>query len=93
MWLSKYFLKGPAETDMNAQVPLTNYANLYHDGALKSYSANFRFILRRWVTDDNIAKLDAKVHNLQNIVELRRICIGTMDKYAGLRYNVRWKIR
>lgn len=50
---------------MKARLPLSNTARLYRDGALKSYSANVQFLLKRCVTDDDIAELDTEVRDLR----------------------------
>lgn len=64
-WLFKQFLTGPAEIKLKAQVKILNSANIFHGGALKSYSATFPFLLKPYVTDENMSRLDAKVCNLR----------------------------
>lgn len=65
IWLFKQLLTGPAEAGVEACVISTISINVYHEVALKSYSSIVQFLLKRIVTDDNVAKLNTQVHNLR----------------------------
>lgn len=70
MWLSKQFLTGPDDAAVKARITLRKSARFYHEGVLKLYSAIVQILLKRYVTDDNEAKLDAELQNLKE----RSIC-------------------
>lgn len=71
MWLFKQYFTGLAEAAVKAKVTITSSAKCYHKGALKSYSAIVQFLLKQYVTDDNIAKLDAEVDSLREALMAR----------------------
>lgn len=60
MWLFKQFIKRTIEAAVKARVTFTNSSNFYHDDAFKSYSTIVQFVLKSYVADDTIAKMDAK---------------------------------
>lgn len=64
-WLIKQVLTVSAEAAVKVQVKLTKYADFYHDGALKSYFAIVQSLLKRYIMDDNIARLNADVRSLR----------------------------
>lgn len=63
MSIFKQYLTDQAVEAVKARVTLSNTTNFYHEGALKSYSATIKFLLKRYIMDDNIANLNAKVPN------------------------------
>lgn len=65
MWLFRQFLTSPAEAAVKRQMTLLHSTNFLHEGPLKSYSAIVQFILKRHVTYENIARLDAEVCKLR----------------------------
>lgn len=65
MWLLGQLLPGPPEAAVKVQVTVKNCANFYPEGALELYFTDVQFLLTRYVTDDNIAKLDAEVRSLR----------------------------
>lgn len=50
---------------LKARVTLTSSVKLCHESPLKLYFGMIRYILNRYVTDDNTANLDAKVRYLR----------------------------
>lgn len=64
MWLFKQYLSSPAEAAVDVWVALLNSDNFYRKGALKSYSTIVQILLKIYVAEDNIAKLDTEVCNL-----------------------------
>lgn len=65
MWLFKLYPTSPAKAAVKAKVALSIPVDFYHGSALKFYSDIAQFLLKRYVTDDIIAKLDAEVRNLR----------------------------
>lgn len=65
MWLFTKLSTGPAKVSVRARVTLVNAASFHHESSLKSYSAIIQFFLKRYVTNDNISKLDAEVCDLR----------------------------
>lgn len=63
MWVFRQFSTGSAETAVKALVTLTNATNVYQEGTLKSYSVIVKFLLKHYIMDDDIRKLDVKVRN------------------------------
>lgn len=63
VWLFKHFLTGLPKAAVKALGKLVNSAKCYDVGALKSYSTITQFLLKRYVTEGNVPKLDAEVHN------------------------------
>lgn len=61
MRLFKQYLNGPAKAAVKSRVILPNSVNTGHKGVLRTYSEVVQFILKRYVTDDNIANLDNEV--------------------------------
>lgn len=64
MWLLKQLVTGPAEAAVKARVFLKNFAKSYAEGAWKSYSTIFLFLLNRYVIDDSKAKLDGELRSI-----------------------------
>lgn len=64
-WLFKQCLTCPAEAAVNTRVELTNSANFYYEDALKPYSYSVQFLLKRYITFDNPARLNVEVRNLR----------------------------
>lgn len=61
VWLFNQFSKGEAMAAVKVRVALESSANFHHEGAIKSYSSIVHFLLKHYVTDGNIARLDAVV--------------------------------
>lgn len=55
----------PGRGSCETQVRLSKSVNLYHEGALRSYSAIVQFLLERYAKDDNVEKMEAEVHRLR----------------------------
>lgn len=66
MCIFKQFLTCTVNAGVEKPVTLTRFVSFYHEGALKSYSAIVQFLLRRYVTNDNIAKLYVEVRDLRH---------------------------
>lgn len=64
IWISKQVWVGPAEAMVRAQVSLSKPVIVYHEVALKSYSAIVQFLFKHYVTDGNIARLHADVRSV-----------------------------
>lgn len=59
--LFNQLLTGRAEAEVKVRVTLKISANVYHEGALKFYYAIAQLLPMHYVTDDDIAELDAQV--------------------------------
>lgn len=60
---------------MKARLILKSFVSVDHEGALKPYSTVVQFVLKSYITNDNLAKLDVEVGNV------KRGSI-TMEKYS-----------
>lgn len=74
MWLFKQYLTDLAEASIKQHLTLWSSTSFYHKSALQSYSAIVRFLLKHYVTDNNIAKLEVRVRNLrQGLMKLAEL--------------------
>lgn len=64
MWLLKQFWAVPIEAAVKTRVMFMNSANFYFEGALKSYFTIVQLLLKGYVTDRNVRKLDAEMSDL-----------------------------
>lgn len=65
MCIFKTFLTGSAEVAVKSRISLPSSSTQRHEGALQSYSSIVNFLLKRYATDDNIAKLDSDIRSLR----------------------------
>lgn len=63
--LFKQWLTGREEGEVRTRVTSTISANVYYEDALKSYSSTVQFLLKCYVSDDNLVEKDAEVRNLR----------------------------
>lgn len=57
MWLFKQSLTKPAKAAVHSHVALTSSANTAYEGALRTYFDVVNFLLKRYVTESNIAAI------------------------------------
>lgn len=65
MWLFNQFLKGSIKAVVWVRVTLTHSANAYHKVSVESSSAIAQLLLKHYVTYDDIAEMDAEMHNFR----------------------------
>lgn len=65
VWLLKQLWRIPDEKAVKAWVTVTSSAISHDEGAIKSYCTSLQFFLKFYVTDENIAKVDAEVRSLR----------------------------
>lgn len=84
MWLFKQHLSNPAKTAVKLLVTLSISSNVYLESTLKLCSPTLRFLLERFVTDDNITRLYVEIGRLRRGL-MTRVGIEKEKNYAQRR--------